>query len=346
MDNFFLQLLRDYDYVVPPELIAQQPAKPRDAARLLVYDRASANVTLDTFLHLDQYLPANAVVVFNDTRVIPARLVLRRATGGSVEILYLARVAAGIRVMANRGLHVGEQLFFNTKISFTVTAIDDRFFILTPSISPYALDVLFDRHGIVPLPPYIKQSPLRGKALRDAYQTIFARHRGSVAAPTASLHFTDRLFKKIQARGIAIKFVTLHVNLGTFAPLTEDAVHAKRLHVEEYSIDSEVAEFLTAAKREGRPIIAVGTTVARTLESASDSRGVLGRLRGETDLFIRDGDRFKFVDGLVTNFHVPKSSLLMLVAALVGREKLFALYERAIAERFRFFSFGDGMLVI
>jgi len=223
---------------------------------------------------------------------------------------------------------------------------DDRFFILTPSMPPRELDLLFDRHGVVPLPPYIKNSPLRGKALSFAYQTIFARARGSIAAPTASLHFTDRLFKKIQARGIAIKFVTLHVNLGTFAPLTEHAVQAKRLHEETYVIDRATADFLTLAKREGRPIVAVGTTVARTLESASDEDGRLSRLRGETDLFICLGYQFKFVDSLVTNFHVPKSSLLMLVAALVGREKLFALYDRAIAERLRLFSFGDGMFIL
>lgn len=341
----FDQILRAYDYIVPQELIAQQPTRPRDAARLMVYDRAVDRVVLDTFLHLDRYVPKNAVLVLNDTRVIPARLMLHKSTGGAVEILYLDRIRGGIRVMTNRGLRVGERLRLTQEIFFTVARQDDRFYILHPSVSPIELDAVFDRYGITPLPPYIKHSSLRGKALRDAYQTIFARVRGSVAAPTASLHFTERLLKKIRARGIVIKFVTLHVNLGTFAPLTENAVQKNRLHKERFTIDRATADFLNRAKREGRQIIAVGTTVARTLESASDIRGNVRRLQGETDLFIRPGYRFKFVDGLVTNFHVPKSSLLMLVASLIGREKLFELYRRAIDERFRLFSFGDGMFV-
>lgn len=343
MDKDFLELLKQYDYQFPSELIAQEPAKPRDAARLMIYDRKSDVAQSNTFNHLDLYFSKDAVIVFNDTRVIPARLLLCKPTGGQVEILYLNTISKSIRVMSNRHLRIGEDLSLTSHIFFTVTAQEGRFYILEPSIPIEKLHAVFDRYGITPLPPYIKHSALHGRSLRSAYQTIFARHRGSIAAPTASLHFTKRLLSKIRARGIAIKFVTLHVNLGTFTPLTEGAARDSKLHSESYHIDAETAAFLNRAKRDRRPIIAVGTTVARTLESASNKRGVLSRLTGETDLFIREGYQFRFVNELITNFHVPKSSLLMLVAAFIGREKLFSLYERAIAERFRLFSFGDGM---
>ena len=192
---------------------------------------------------------------------------------------------------------------------------------------------------------YIKHSPLSRNDLKEKYQSVFARKAGSIAAPTASLHFTQRLLKKIEKSGIKIRFVTLHVNLGTFAPLTEENVKTGRLHKEYYEIDKKTADFLNRQKKDSVPIIAVGTTTVRALESAVSGDGRLTKLKGATDLFIREGYQFKFADGIVTNFHVPKSSLMMLVASFTGREKLLELYREAVKKKFKFFSFGDGMLI-
>lgn len=204
---------------------------------------------------------------------------------------------------------------------------------------------LLAKYGETPIPPYLRHTTLSEKELRIKYQTVFARIPGSVAAPTASLHFTDRLLQKIKSAGLSIKFVTLDVNLGTFAPLLPEQVASKKLHREHYNIDNVTMSFLNKAKAQGRPIIAVGTTVARTLESAAKVKGKLSKSGGKTDLFISEGYKFNFVDGLITNFHVPRSSLLMLVAALIGRQKLFQLYNIAHHKGFKFFSFGDGILV-
>ncbi|TRZ52551.1 tRNA preQ1(34) S-adenosylmethionine ribosyltransferase-isomerase QueA, partial [bacterium] len=199
---------------------------------------------------------------------------------------------------------------------------------------------IFQKYGETPIPPYIKNTKLSEMQLREKYQTVFAKKTGSVAAPTASLHFTEELLEKLKKQGIQIEFVTLHVNLGTFSPLTEEALKTGKLHKEWYEISEKTAEALIKAKKEGRPIIAAGTTTVRTLEQLEGKAGA-----GETRLFIRPCDKFKFIDGMITNFHVPKSSLLMLVSAFVGREKLFELYDEAMKKDFRFFSFGDGMLL-
>lgn len=332
-----------YDYEVPKILIAQKPACPPDTAKLLVYSKNNGAIFYDSFLNIAKYLPKNAVLVFNETKVLPARLVLTKGTGGRARILYIAKKDGGFCAMSDRKLAIGSKLRLNKKIFFTVKKSEGKYYLLVPSFKISALFAVLEKYGQMPTPPYIKNPLLTESELKRKYQAIFARRKGSVAAPTASLHFTKRLLAKIKKAGIGIKFVTLHVNLGTFAPLTEKNLERERLHKEFYEISRSTANFLNKAKKSGRPIIAVGTTVARTLESAANGNGVLENYSGTTDLFIQEGYKFKFMDGIITNFHVPRSSLLMLVAAFIGREKLFKLYHEAIKRKFRFFSFGDGM---
>lgn len=342
----FEQTLEQYDYELPEKLIAQDPAKPRDSARLLVYNRKSGRVSYSRFRDIIKFLPKNAVLVFNETKVLPARLAVKKESGGMVKILYLATVGKYIRVFSNRPLNTGTKLALTGQLGFMVAGKEDKYYLLRPTFPLAKLYDVLERYGTAPIPPYIKHSTLQSKALREQYETVFAKHRGSVAAPTASLHFTKQLLQKIRRAGIAVKFITLHVNLGTFAPLTETQWKEGKLHEETYAIDAKTADFLNDAKRAKRPIVAVGTTVTRALESAADARGVLRKRAGATRLFVREGDKLKFVDGIITNFHVPRSSLLMLVAAFIGRKKLLELYRAAISKRLRFFSFGDGMLIL
>lgn len=337
-------LLSQYSYSFPPELIAQKPASPRDAAKLLVYRKKSKKVSYDTFKNLTAYLPKGAVLVFNETKVIPARLFVRKETGGWVEVLYIATKNGSLQVLADRKLALHSQVRLTSRLTFTVAKSDGRFYYLKPSFPLSRLQKVLEKHGAAPVPPYIKHSRKASMRLRKQYQTIFARKYGSVAAPTASLHFTKRLMADLKKHGFGIEFVTLHVGLGTFAPVTEGQIKTKKLHSESYSIDTATARRLNAAKRQGRPIVAVGTTVVRTLESAA-ARHSLRAGSGSTELFIRPGYRFKFVDGIITNFHVPRSSLLMLVSAFALRQEILGLYRRAIAKKFRLFSFGDGMLL-
>ena len=334
-----------YSYALPSSFIAQKPASPRDSARLLAYSRSTGKVSYDTFTHLRGYLPKNAVVVFNETKVLPARLALKKETGGMVRVLCTGIKGKRMRALADKPLRPGMKLFVNRRIFFTVDGRDGAEYIMKPSCARAGLNALFEKYGNAPIPPYIKHTPLSSAELKKQYQTVFAKNSGSIAAPTASLHFTKRLLEKLRKTGISTQFVTLHVGLGTFAPLTEENITQGKLHKERYAIDSKTAAFLNRAKKEGRPIIAVGTTAVRALETASDKKGKLAKLSGETDIFIREGYRFRFTDGIITNFHVPRSSLLMLVSAFVGRERLFELYRKAMKKKFSFFSFGDGMLL-
>ena len=344
MENFE-KLLNRYDYQIPPALIAQKPALPRDSAKLLVYNKNSGVTRFSTFAHIAEYLPKNSVLVLNETKVIPARLAVKKETGGKAEILYIRTVGELIEVMADRKLAVGSKLTLAPKINFTVVGQKEKYYHLKSSFPLSRLLGVLNRYGQMPLPPYIKHSPLSRNDLKEKYQSVFARKAGSIAAPTASLHFTQRLLRKIEKSGVKIRFVTLHVNLGTFAPLTEENMKTGRLHEEYYEIDKKTADFLNRQKKKVAPIIAVGTTTVRALASAADKNTRLSKLSGATDLFIREGYRFKFADGIVTNFHVPKSSLLMLVASFTGREKLLEFYREAIKKKFKFFSFGDGMLI-
>ncbi|MBI4225236.1 MAG: tRNA preQ1(34) S-adenosylmethionine ribosyltransferase-isomerase QueA [Candidatus Sungbacteria bacterium] len=344
----FEKLLGQYDWQIPGELIAQKPASPRDSARLLVGWKNRPESAEDTFLNLDKYLPFGAVLVFNNTKVIPARLTLQKETGGQVRVLYLDHDKNMIRVLADRPVVPGMKLIIphHPVFSFVVFQKSGKYVFLKPSFAIAKFPALLKQFGSMPIPPYIKSHTMTESELRKQYQTVFAKRNGSVAAPTASLHFTKRLLAKLARKHFQLCYVTLHVNLGTFSPLVPEQVRHGKLHQEYYEIDHKTARILHQAKKEGRPIIAVGTTVVRTLESAAGKDRQIKRLSGATDLFIREGYRFKFIDGMITNFHVPKSSLLMLVAAFIGKEKLRGLYKKAIAERFKFFSFGDGMLLL
>ncbi len=339
--------LDSYNFDFPKKLIAQKPARPRDAARLLVFDRRTRKTTFASFRDLPSYIPKGSVLVLNETKVIPARLYLRKPTGGMVEVLYLSSTKKSIKTLANKKLQTGMRLYVTKSLFFTVTGKRDSIYSLKPSFALARLDAMLKKFGHTPLPPYIKHTPLSERKLREEYQAIFAKEKGSVAAPTASLHFTKRLLNDLKKRGVDIVFVTLHVGLGTFASVTEEQIKTKKLHVEQYHIPRATAAFLHQAKKSGRPIIAVGTTVVRTLESSASSKqsGFISQLSGSTDLFIQEGYRFKVVDGMITNFHVPKSSLLMLVSAFAGRETVLGLYDRAIKKNFRLFSFGDGMFI-
>ncbi len=334
--------LQPYDYLLPKELIAQKPARPRNAARLLVYNRKSGRLKLDIFKNLVDYLPSGCVLVFNQTRVIPARLQTKKVTGGIAEIFYLGKKGSLLKVLSNRKLKPKEKLFLNPNLYFEILGREEKYYLAKPSFKFSQLPQVLKRFGQTPLPPYIKNSPLSEAEKRREYQTVFAKSGESVAAPTAALHFTGKQINQLKKRGIKIKFINLNVNLGTFAPLKEKNLKTGKLHSENYSISNKTALSLRQAQKSGTPIIAVGTTSLRTLETYAKNL----RLAGSTELFIKPGFKFRLTSGLISNFHVPKSSLLMLVAALVGQKKLMQIYNRAILEKFRFFSFGDGMLIL
>lgn len=345
MNSKLSEVLKDYDYEVPPEAIAQEPASPRDNAQLLIYNRTTQKVLFDRFKNISLYIPEKSVLVFNQTKVIPARLTVHKKSGGSIKLLYIRHTPTTIYVLAPKKLTPGEQLYIDKRPYFTVKGRDGEHFALEPLFPITTLPELLERHGITPIPPYIKNSPLSEQQLREKYQTVFAESPGSVAAPTAALHFTQQLLESLRQKGHEIYFITLHVNQGTFAPLTPENLEHNRLHKEQYTIGPPTAHALTKARKQGKPIIAVGTTTARTLETQASSDDTLHSGSGTTTIFIQPGYKFKFIDGLITNFHVPQSSLMMLVAALTGREKLLELYHHARNKKFRFFSFGDSMLI-
>ncbi|MEK7627969.1 MAG: tRNA preQ1(34) S-adenosylmethionine ribosyltransferase-isomerase QueA [Patescibacteria group bacterium] len=339
----FERLLAAYDYPLAKERIALSPATPRDSAKLLVYKKSTQEVFFDTFAHLDMYLPAHSLLVFNNTKVIPARLYATKKTGGVVEILCTAidNTHNTCQALINKRLDPGEAVTVGGE-TITVSSVTGSEYALTAT-APFI--ELVTVHGATPIPPYLKYTPLTEAELRVRYQALFAKEPGSVAAPTASLHFTVELLDKLAKAGVDSTELTLHVGLGTFAPLTQEAIAEGKLHEERYTISAQAASKIAEAKSANHPVIAVGTTALRTLESATKD-GVVESGGGTTQLFIREGYHFTVVDGLITNFHVPQSSLLMLVAAFIGREKLFELYRVAIEKDFRFFSFGDGMLLL
>jgi len=333
---------RDFHYDLPPELIAQTPLPDRAASRLLVLDGATGRMEDRRFRDLVDLLRPGDLLVLNDTKVVPARLYGTKRTGGRVEIL-LERLldARRIRVQlrASRSPKPGAEIDLPGGARAIVEGRAGELFdlVLDRDAMPY-----FAEHGEVPLPPYIERTP--DEADRDRYQTVFARAPGAVAAPTAWLHFDDALFAELDARGVERTFLTLHVGAGTFSPVRTEHVEEHRLHPEWVSIPAELCAKVDETVARGGRIVAVGTTVVRALESAA-RRGKLEPFEGETDLFIYPGYRFRVVDALVTNFHLPESSLLMLVCAFAGREHTLAAYRHAVAERYRFFSYGDAMFV-
>lgn len=343
-ERTFEKLLAKYDYRLPKSRIAQEPARPRDASRLLVSSPSGDEVRYDTFRHLYRYLPPRSLLIFNETKVIPARFIARKETGGLLKLLYLDHDAHRIRALSPKSLRVGSRVFLGKK-SLQVTKKDSGIYTFIPDFPPAKIAAYLTRRGEVPLPPYISRSSLTRRAIRKSYQSVFARDGESVAAPTASLHFTHRLMRRLKSEGHQIAFLSLRVGLGTFAPVTEAQLERGKLHKEEYAVPKRTYHMILRAKKDGRPVIAVGTTVVRALESVWNGKGSHRKLKGATELFIGEGYRFRVIDGIVTNFHVPRSSLLMLISAFVGRKRLFLLYRRAIHRKFRFFSFGDGMFI-
>lgn len=336
-------LVTDFDYDLPQELIAQHPMEPRDHSRLLVVDKKTGEIEHKHFYDLVNYLKPGDVLVFNDTRVIPARLHGTKDTGAHVEVFLLTRRDATdweVLVRPGKKLQVGAKINFSDELSCEVIEHTD----FGGRVVRFKYDGIFeeilDRLGETPLPPYIT-APLEDK---ERYQTVYNRERGSAAAPTAGLHFTKELMQIIKEIGCEEVFVTLHVGLGTFRPVSEAKIEDHKMHKEFYTVSQEAADAVNKAKAEGRRIIAVGTTAVRTLEAAGTD-GQLHAGSSWTNIFIYPGYKFRLVDDLVTNFHLPQSTLLMLVSTLSTREIMLQTYKKAVEEKYRFFSFGDAMFI-
>lgn len=366
----------DFDYQLPEELVAQTPAKRRDDARLLVLDRRTGRTSHTRFFDIEQYLHKGDVLVLNDSRVLPARLFgVKEGTGGKVEFLLTKSQSGDVwetMVRPGKRLQKGERVLFGVdgehygalcdiKGSGRKTADMEAIEKAAPLVAEVIgygedgtrlvrfwyrgvfLEVL-SQLGHMPLPPYIERPDLEMD--KERYQTVYSRVDGSVAAPTAGLHFTEDLLARLAGSGVELVYLTLHVGIGTFRPVTAETVEEHHMHFEEYEVSEEAAAAIRRAKEEGRRVIAVGTTSTRTLEAAAQADGSIAAGRGSTDIFIYPGYEFRIIDGLITNFHLPKSTLLMLVSALAGREHILAAYEEAVRERYRFFSYGDAMLIL
>ena len=335
----------DFDYFLPEELIAQTPIEPRDASRLLVYDKAADKIYHERFYDIKKYLKKGDVLVRNNTKVLPARLFAYTAHGGKVEVLLLKRFDLTeweVLVKPGKKARVGTELIINDELSLTVIGnIEETGSRRVKFKFDGVFEDIISRVGEMPLPPYIKEK-LKDK---DRYQTVYAKVDGSAAAPTAGLHFTDKLLGEIKDMGVEIVDVLLHVGLGTFRPVKTDDLTSHHMHSEYYEISEKASEKINAAKKEGRRVIAVGTTSVRTLESAADENGFVKPIKANTEIFIYPPYKFKCVDALITNFHLPKSTLIMLVSALCSREKILELYKTAVNERYRFFSFGDACFI-
>ncbi len=346
MEEKNLYCVKDFYYDLPQELIAQDPLKDRASSRLMVLDKETGEMRHKIFRDIVDYLNPGDCLVLNNTKVIPARLLGNKAeTNAAIEVLLLKRrehniwetlvkpgkkARPGTKIIFGEGLLIGEVLDIveegNRLIQFDYTGIFEE---------------VLDKLGQMPLPPYITH-PLQDK---NRYQTVYAKYEGSAAAPTAGLHFTRELLGQIEQMGVSIASVTLHVGLGTFRPVKVENILEHHMHSEYYQIDKEAADKINRAKKNGGRIICVGTTSCRTLESAADENGIIKECSGWTEIFIYPGYRFKILDGLITNFHLPESTLLMLVSALAGREKILAAYQEAVKEKYRFFSFGDAMYI-
>lgn len=339
--------LEDFDFNLPEELIAQHPVEPRDSSRLMAVNRSTGQISHHTFRDLPQLLRAGDVLVVNNTRVIPARLIgEKEGTQAKIECLLLKRLERDIwevlvkpgkrlkqgqAVLFGEGLLRGELLEIhpdgNRVMRFTYEGV---------------FEAVLDELGSMPLPPYIT-AQLEDK---ERYQTVYAKESGSAAAPTAGLHFTPELIERLKEGGVEIVEILLHVGLGTFRPVKVENIEEHTMHAEYYRVSKDAAEQINRAKREGRRVIAVGTTASRTLESVANSEGLIQEGEGWTDIYIYPGYKFKSIDGLLTNFHFPKSTLVMLVSALAGRELILKAYNLAISERYRFYSFGDSMIIL
>ena len=337
--------VKDFYYDLPEELIAQTPIEHRDESRLMVLNRANQTIEHKVFKDIVDYLKPGDVLVRNNTKVIPARLYGKKETGANIEFLLLNNIEGDIWesiVRPGNKLHIGTKVIFGDglleaevldvmeggtrKVKFTYQGIFNE---------------ILDKIGLMPLPPYIHEE-LKQK---DRYQTVYAKYNGSAAAPTAGLHFNPELFEKLKQKGVEVANVTLHVGIGTFRPVKVEKVEEHHMHSEHFYIKEEDAEIINKAKQEGRRVIAVGTTSCRVLETVADENGLVKATEGDTQIFIYPGYKFKILDGLITNFHLPESTLLMLVSSLAGRDFIMKAYNEAVKEKYRFFSFGDAMFI-
>lgn len=336
----------DFKYDLPEELIAQTPIKQRDRSRLMVLNRNKQTIEHKIFKDIIDYLEPGDVLVRNNTKVLPARLYGKKETGANVEFLLLNNIEGDIWeciVRPGNKLHVG------TKVVFGEGLLKANILEVMPGGTRKVqfeyqgiFNEILDQIGLMPLPPYIHEE-LKEK---DRYQTVYAKYEGSAAAPTAGLHFTPELLEEIQKKGISVANVTLHVGIGTFRPVKEETVENHEMHSEHFYIKQEDADKINQAKQNGKRVIAVGTTSCRVLETIADEKGMVKPTEGDTQIFIYPGYRFKCLDALITNFHLPESTLLMLVSALAGREYIMKAYQQAVKEKYRFFSFGDAMLIM
>ena len=350
--------LNDYNYTLPAELIAQHPIGQRDRSNLMHLNRRTGAVSHHCFNELGTFLQPGDVLVVNNTAVIPARLEGRKETGGRVEVL-ITDYIEGLRSIKNGGEFVcrcmiktskrpatGMRFYFQEDLSARVLGSSNGAHTLRFSTGDDFEKVL-DRIGKVPLPPYIKRNTKNSDSFSDrsSYQTVYARRKGAIAAPTAGLHFTQKLLDSLRTGGVEIVPLTLHVGVGTFLPVRSEDIRDHHMHSEQFTISREAADIINSARRTGKKVIAVGTTSVRTLEYVCDSRGAVVAGSGHCDLFIYPGYEFKAVDAMITNFHLPQSTLLMLVSAFTGRQKILNAYQQAIDRKYRFYSYGDAMLI-
>ena len=336
----------EFNYELPEELIAQTPIEKRDESRLMVLERKKQTIEHKVFKDIIDYLEPGDCLVRNNTKVLPARLYGKKETGAKVEFLLLNQIEGDIWesiVRPGNKLHVG------TKVIFGDGLLEAEILEVMPGGTRKVefhykgiFNEILDQIGLMPLPPYIHEELKEN----DRYQTVYAKYNGSAAAPTAGLHFTEELLKKIEEKGVKIANVTLHVGIGTFRPVKVEKIEEHEMHSEHFYIKQEDVEKINETKKQGKRVIAIGTTSCRVLETISDENGMVKPMEGDTQIFIYPGYKFKCLDGLVTNFHLPESTLIMLVSALAGRDYIMKAYNEAVKEKYRFFSFGDAMLII
>ncbi|WP_411681048.1 tRNA preQ1(34) S-adenosylmethionine ribosyltransferase-isomerase QueA [Clostridium thailandense] len=336
----------DFDFYLPEELIAQHPIEKRDEARLMVLDKKTGEIEHKIFRDIIEYLDSGDCLVLNDTRVLPARLIGEKEdTGGKMEFLLLKRIDADsweTLVKPGKRAQIGAKFMFgNRELRAEVIGIGEEGNRIVKFEYEGIFEEVLDKLGQMPLPPYIKEK-LEDK---EMYQTVYSKEQGSAAAPTAGLHFTEKLLEKIKEKGVRLAFLTLHVGLGTFRPVKVENIEEHNMHSEYYSMSKETADLINSAKENGKRVIAVGTTSSRTLETIGDENGRVREQSGWTDIFIYPGYKYKVVDNLITNFHLPQSTLIMLVSALAGKSNIMNAYEMAVKDKYRFFSFGDAMFI-
>jgi S-adenosylmethionine:tRNA ribosyltransferase-isomerase len=336
---------QDFYYDLPEERIAQTPAEPRDSSRLLVYDKKNKSIEDKIFSDITEYLHEGDLLVVNNTRVIPARMYAKTQHGGAVEILLLKRQDINtweVLMRPGKKGKIGATMTVSDELSFTVKDVTPTGERIVEFSYEGAFEDVLSRVGTMPLPPYIKEKLEN----QQRYNTVYSKIDGSAAAPTAGLHFTPALLKKLEEKGVERAEVLLHVGLGTFRPVSEEIITDHKMHSEFYQISEEAAEKINRAKREGRRVIAVGTTSVRTLESVADDNGFVKACSGNTEIFLYPPYKMKCVDALITNFHLPESTLIMLVACLTGREEILDVYKYAVENKYRFFSFGDACFIL